>query len=686
MTPWLTDALGRSTSVEYNSANQVVAVTDRKGQRVSFSHDERGRVVSITLPDRTISRSFDALGRVTEMGDNASTHAWRYDEAGRIIQVDTTTAAGSHRLVYAYDSLDRVTQRTLSGTGIAQPEVTTYAWDLENRITGHASRVGPEGAITEHQSSYTYDAASRLTQRSSQITASGTAQPSLTQRYHYDALDRMSRIEYVQNAGQAGEQLLEQIDYGYDARGLITSKTTLNNHGTGVNETPMEATYDSANRMQSITLRPSADASTHRTYNLSFDANGNLTEKVNAADSNERTTYTWDALNRLTGLSRTQDGQTTVASYQFDLYGRRIQSSIQEGSNPAQTVQYVYDGQSLLGEMRGGQLSHRLIGGLSIDENIARLAMTPAGVVDLAHSRQMLTDAISSTLAQTNAQGGGLANSYGYSPYGETSAIGPDATDNTAQYTGRENDAQGATGLYFYRTRFYDPVLKRFISEDPIGLAGGSNVYAYVNGNPVSFNDPTGLVYRKGNNFSQIPPPGPGCQKAVWGGGYIYGWKPCDTPPDTPPMQCKADPLPFNPPENPEPAPPPPPPGQPEADPSNSPSPWFPPSTCDILPFGFCIESTGQVRHPKYPIGCVHKAGEGGNYTGCGLVSNTGFSMGASRPIIGNSGAGGACVGSVSLPFGAGVDAWLQNGGRSSVDMGFGFGNAGPSFTCGVRN
>ncbi|MCA3162153.1 MAG: RHS repeat-associated core domain-containing protein, partial [Burkholderiales bacterium] len=46
-------------------------------------------------------------------------------------------------------------------------------------------------------------------------------------------------------------------------------------------------------------------------------------------------------------------------------------------------------------------------------------------------------------------------------------------------------------GLYYYRARYYDPVLKRFLSEDPIGLAGGSlSFYSYVNGNPVSYTDP----------------------------------------------------------------------------------------------------------------------------------------------------------------------------------------------------
>jgi RHS repeat-associated protein len=68
------------------------------------------------------------------------------------------------------------------------------------------------------------------------------------------------------------------------------------------------------------------------------------------------------------------------------------------------------------------------------------------------------------------------------------------ATDdegNAVEYTGRENDE---TGLYYYRARYYDSVLKQFLSEDPIGIAGGINLRAYVGGNPVSFTDPTGEV------------------------------------------------------------------------------------------------------------------------------------------------------------------------------------------------
>lgn len=77
---------------------------------------------------------------------------------------------------------------------------------------------------------------------------------------------------------------------------------------------------------------------------------------------------------------------------------------------------------------------------------------------------------------------------YAYSAYGESTTLGPDF-GNPLQYTGRENDG---IGLYFYRARYYDPIAKRFTAEDPIGIAGGINLNAYVRGDPVSFVDPHG--------------------------------------------------------------------------------------------------------------------------------------------------------------------------------------------------
>jgi len=60
-------------------------------------------------------------------------------------------------------------------------------------------------------------------------------------------------------------------------------------------------------------------------------------------------------------------------------------------------------------------------------------------------------------------------------------------------FTGREFDSD--TGLYYYRARYYDPKVGRFVTRDPIGFKGGINQYAYAGNNPVNWTDPTGLAY-----------------------------------------------------------------------------------------------------------------------------------------------------------------------------------------------
>lgn len=85
---------------------------------------------------------------------------------------------------------------------------------------------------------------------------------------------------------------------------------------------------------------------------------------------------------------------------------------------------------------------------------------------------------------------GTVHTEYTYAPFGETTRTGTVAT-NPFQFTGRESDG---TGLYYYRARYYHPILQRFMSEDPIGFAGGDvNLYAYVGDSPVNFVDPWGL-------------------------------------------------------------------------------------------------------------------------------------------------------------------------------------------------
>jgi RHS repeat-associated protein len=183
--------------------------------------------------------------------------------------------------------------------------------------------------------------------------------------------------------------------------------------------------------------------------------------------------------------------------------GRRIERTISQGA-AFQRTQYVYDGIQAIGELVDGRLEATILTGLNLDEVIARTVNVSGGQNPVA-TKSYLTDALGSVLALTR-QDQAPEVFYSYSAYGETTQLGIDADDpaNSNEYTARENDGLvgGTSGgsLYYYRARYMDPVLKRFISEDPIGLEGGMNVYSYVYNNPTFYADPSGLEPFKDRN------------------------------------------------------------------------------------------------------------------------------------------------------------------------------------------
>ena len=180
-----------------------------------------------------------------------------------------------------------------------------------------------------------------------------------------------------------------------------------------------------------------------------WDANGSPT-------SDGLRSYLWDARGRLVSIPG-------VASYRYDAFGRR---SVSTPSGAA--TSYVCDGGDVMQEQQGGAASANLLTGAGVDERFSRSG-TGAG-----NSGTYLTDALGSTVAL--AGNGSVATSYGYDPYGVSSASGA-GNASAYQFAGRENDG---TGLYFNRAGYYNPAWGRFISEGLIGLAGGINVYAYV--------------------------------------------------------------------------------------------------------------------------------------------------------------------------------------------------------------
>ena len=88
------------------------------------------------------------------------------------------------------------------------------------------------------------------------------------------------------------------------------------------------------------------------------------------------------------------------------------------------------------------------------------------------------------------ASDGAIVAQYGFDPYGPEDAGSVDTVTNPLKFAAREYDAED--GLYYMRARYYDPMLERFASEDPVGLAGGMNLYTYANDDPINGRDPSG--------------------------------------------------------------------------------------------------------------------------------------------------------------------------------------------------
>ncbi len=271
-----------------------------------------------------------------------------------------------------------------------------------------------------------------------------TLRNGVTLNYGYDAASQLTAINYM-----LGSNTLGNLTYAYDLAGRRTGVGG-SYARTGTPQAASTATYNVNNQLTQW-----------KGASLTYDANGNLT-------GDGTNTYTWNARNQLVTISG-----GASASFQYDPFGRRVSKTI------GGTTQYLYDGANPVQELSGTTASANLLTG-GVDEYFQR--------TDLAGARAFLTDALGSTLALTDSTGT-VQTSYTFEPFGNTITTGT-ATTNSFAYTGRELDS---TGLYFYRARYYNPSLQRFISEDPLGQQGGINVYAYAFNDPVDLTDPFGL-------------------------------------------------------------------------------------------------------------------------------------------------------------------------------------------------
>ncbi|MBK7708709.1 MAG: RHS domain-containing protein [Acidobacteria bacterium] len=222
-----------------------------------------------------------------------------------------------------------------------------------------------------------------------------------------------------------------------------------------------------------------------------YDENGNIRMK---AEGKELWRYQWDFDNRLVSASTRKQ----TVRYKYDALGRRIQRFIVGGK---ENTKFIHDGADVIADDNSGTLT-KYINGPGVDN---KLRMQTGSDV-----RYFIADHLGSTNALTDASGN-VTSSATYDSFGN-------ATGNLAtryKFTGREYD--DFAGLHYYRARWYDGNLGRFISEDPIGFAGGDvNLYGYVGNGPLTSTDPSGLIdpsvyqdpsiYGGGTNRSNLTP------------------------------------------------------------------------------------------------------------------------------------------------------------------------------------
>jgi RHS repeat-associated protein len=177
-----------------------------------------------------------------------------------------------------------------------------------------------------------------------------------------------------------------------------------------------------------------------------------------------------------------------LIDYVYDTDNRRIAKIVDvdgAGVAPATVERFVYDGQNIILTFDGnGNQGDRYLHGAGVDQSLADEKANGAIVWALTDHQGTVRDLVD--LA------GVVQNHITYDSYGNiTGQTNPVVTILFA-YTGREFDTE--TGQYYYRARYYDPTVGRFISEDLIGFDGGdTNLYRYVGNSPTFFVDPLGL-------------------------------------------------------------------------------------------------------------------------------------------------------------------------------------------------
>ncbi|EDT4551272.1 RHS repeat protein [Salmonella enterica subsp. enterica serovar Berta] len=414
----------------------------------------------LTLPQLNREYGYDEGGRLVRISGPQQTREYRYSDTGRLTSVHTTSTTLDITLPYATDP---------AGNRLPDPEF----------YSDSASTVWADNRITEDmQYLYRYDKYGRLTEKTDRIPEGVVIRMNdeRTHRYEYDNQHRL--VHYVRT--QHGETQAEGR-YLYDPLGRRVGKRVWKRERVHWSDTRME-----------LSRRP---------YVTWYGWEGDRLTTIQTGQSRVQTLY---APGSFTPLVRIETDAAEQAKAQHRSLAEKLS---QEGSEDGQAVQLPAALTAMLdrleGELRRNAVSEEsrawLAGcGLTPEQMAEQLEpeYTPQRKIHLYHCDQRGLPLALVTPDNTVAWRGE------YDEWGNLSGEeNPEHLELVIRLPGQQYDEE--SGLYYNRHRYYNPGQGRYITQDPIGLKGGWNLYQYPL-NPVTGTDPLGLkVTFKGDEEQQ---------------------------------------------------------------------------------------------------------------------------------------------------------------------------------------
>lgn len=536
----ITDAMGHVTRFTYTPRDRVSDVIDPGGTRTSFFWDDRDRLVAVERHGRVRERYVrDECGALVEkrgahnerlvryargpLGTlkvrrcDDATETFRRDRRGRITEATRTTSTSSHTISRRYDELGRPIEDLRDGAGVTRwsdgsmvrrltfvpPKAEkSRAFVIESRIFGSGYReiVDPSGHV--HRLMHTGRGIvtcqfAHGTSETWQYAPSGVCLAKVTwgptsiwrrrfvrspsDRLQYREDDRRGVTRYTYDAARrvTSMQLRDGsiATYVYDEAGNLIAKPGLSEF------------VDETRGSTQIARAPG-----NRIYRANDDRFVyDDRDHVIAREGDRRSVhYVRDAIGRLLEIrERTLQGaERSVWTAEYDALGRRVKKRWLE-EDIWRTQTFFWDGERLAAEiLPDGAL--RLYIYASDDALIPLCALHYASAHDdpATGALYVFQTDHRGVIERVEDASGTTVWEADIGPFGECSIrVGGDM-HQPFRLVGQYHDQE--TGLSAHRYRHWSPELGRFLESDPIGLAGGINVYAWP-GDPLHESDPQGL-------------------------------------------------------------------------------------------------------------------------------------------------------------------------------------------------